>query len=216
MEQEQHHHFVFENAYVRAFFVEIPAHDAALYHRHDLPYVNLPPPGDDSSAARRAANGTTAAGLRVSYSAGSFSHAVSNSSDTALQNVAVELLRPQGSVRNRCMEAVRGQPLLECDKPDSAHTDAASHYMLFETDEIAVMYSTIAPGESTRPADAKFSTLVGGFDGIVNVIANGDARPIPQAGLIWLLPGSRTSVEAGKDFAGHFVTIVFKDSALRE
>ncbi len=45
MEQEHHHHLEFENSYVRVFFVEIPAHESTLFHRHDFPYLSVPPTG---------------------------------------------------------------------------------------------------------------------------------------------------------------------------
>src|SRR5689334_22682232 len=45
MEQEHHHHLEFENSYVRVFFVEIPSHESTLFHRHDFPYLSVPPTG---------------------------------------------------------------------------------------------------------------------------------------------------------------------------
>lgn len=150
--------------------------------------------------------------LRVGYSAGNFSHAVSNSSDAALRNVAIELLRPQGTVRNRCQEVLRGQPL-NCDKGTSSSPSLPSHFALFETDEIAVEYWEIAPGSTVRPADARVSTLVGGMSGIVDVTGGGDSRMVPQAGLVWLLADSQATLKAGKGSSGHFVMIRFKDSS---
>src|SRR5690242_15324413 len=49
MEQEHHHHLEFENSYVRVFFVEIPAHESTLFHRHDFPYLSVPPTGADAA-----------------------------------------------------------------------------------------------------------------------------------------------------------------------
>src|ERR1700746_2111982 len=49
MEQEHHHHLEFENSYVRVFFVEIPAHESTLFHRHDFPYISVPPTSADAA-----------------------------------------------------------------------------------------------------------------------------------------------------------------------
>ena len=214
MEEEHHHHLVLENAYVKAFYVEIPAHESTLYHRHDLPYVSFPPPPlPDAPQPSVAANvRPVPPGPRVGYAAAGFSHAVNNSSDVALRNVAIELVRPQGTVRNRCAEAVRGQPLNDCDKQPSSDPSIPSHYSLFETDEILVEYWDIGPGLTIKPADAHLSTLVGGMSGIVEVTAGGDSRAVPQAGLVWLLAGSEATLKAGPT-GGQFVTIQFKDSA---
>jgi len=216
MEEEQHHHLVFQNAYVRVFYVEIPAHESTLYHRHDLPYVSLPPPpSPDAPPPAAAPNGRPMpSGPRVSYALGGFSHAVNNTSDVTLRNIAIELLRPQGNARNRCARIVREQSLGDCDELiTKSGLTSLSHKTLFETDEIIAQDWEIGPDEKTWPADEKLSSLVGGMSGIVNVIVNGDAQAIPQAGLVWLLPGSKTALEAGKDTAGHFITITFKDSA---
>jgi hypothetical protein len=216
MEQEHHHQLVFENSYVRAFYVEIPPHDSTLYHRHDLPYVSLPPPADDAPAPPAGASGRpTPPGPRVGYMAGGFSHAVSNTSDVSLRNVAIELLRPQGAVRNRCAEVARGQPLELCDKPASPDPSLSSHYTLFETDEIAVEYRALPPN-STFPLRPNLDTLVGGLRGVttnapLGARANGSFFE-PQSGLLWLPAGSTTLFKAAPGGVGYFITIEFKDA----
>ena len=128
--QEHHHHLEFENSYVRVFFVEIPAHDSTLFHRHDLPYLSASPTGADAAMPPPPRPLGQETGLpTVGYSPGNFSHAVSNSRDFPLRNVAIELLRPQGNVRNRCAQAVRDQPKENCNilKPNAtAPTRATS------------------------------------------------------------------------------------------
>src|SRR4051812_45986009 len=37
--QEEHHHLVLENDYVRVFHVEVAPHSETLYHQHDMDYV---------------------------------------------------------------------------------------------------------------------------------------------------------------------------------
>jgi len=211
MEEEQHHQLVFANSYVKAFYVEIPAHDATLYHRHDLPYVSLPPPSPPATTAPADAPPRPP----VSYNPGGFSHAVTNSADVALRNVAIDLLRPQGAVRNRCAEVVRGQPLNHCDKPTSPDPSVAYHYTLFETDEIVVEYLTL-PAHATFTLGPDLNMLVGGLNGVKTnapegIRANG-AFFEPRSGLVWLPRGSTTVFEAVSETVGHLIAITFKDT----
>jgi hypothetical protein len=216
MEQEHHHQLVFENSYVKAFYVEIPAHEATLYHRHDLPYVSLPPPPIDEPTRPASARGReTAPGPRVGYMPGGFSHAVSNSGDAPLRNVAVELLRPQGAAQNRCAEAVRGQPLSRCDQPTSPEPSLSYHYTLFETDEIIVEYHVLPP-DSTFRSGPNSNILVGDLNGVTadapeGVRAEGSFFE-PQSGLVWVPAGSTTIFKAATGGVGHFIAIDFKDS----
>lgn len=216
MEQEHHHHVVFENAYVKVVYVEIPPHESTLYHRHDLPYLSFPPPSLADLTPPSTNGHSLPAGPHVSYAVGGFSHTVTNTSDITLRNIAIELLRPQGTVRNRCAEVLRGQPLNDCDKPAASSTTFPVHYTLFETDGIAVEDWEIAPGSTISPADARVSTLVGAMNGISDVTGGGDSRMVPQAGLLWLLADSKATLKAGPDATGHFVMIRFKDSVRPE
>src|SRR5579864_1100316 len=87
----------------------------------------------------------------IGYSPGNFSHTVNNSRDFALRNVAIELLRPQGTVRNRCAQAVRDQAKESCNIPEPSTAAPATHTPLFETDEISVAAWRISPN-ITMPA----------------------------------------------------------------
>ncbi|HTR46801.1 MAG TPA: hypothetical protein VMM16_05370 [Verrucomicrobiae bacterium] len=219
MEQEQHHHLVFENAYVRVFYVEIAAHESTLYHRHAFPYLSLAPPAmPDAPAQAGGPNEQTASSVApVSYAPGGFSHAVHNTRDITLRNIAVELLRPQGELRNRCQQIVREQPQHNCvdlkeRDPDSGRL-LSSVETLFETDEISVREWEVWPNVTVTPAaQSRSSTLVGSMSGVVNVTANGDSRLVPQAGVVWLLAGSRTALRTGPNAHGRFIAVVFKDS----
>jgi len=216
MEQEYHHHLVFENSYVKAFYVEIAAHDSTLYHRHDLPYVSLPPPAAAGSArSATPQGGLLPPGPEIGYTAGGFSHAVSNRSDVVLRNVAIELLHPQGVARNRCAEAVHGEPLHDCDQPTSSDPSLPSHYTVFETDEIVVEYLALPP-EGTFTSSPHSVMLVGGLRGVTTSAPEGvrSSGPFfdPRSGLVWLPAGSATVFKATPGGAGHFLAIEFKDA----
>jgi hypothetical protein len=216
MEQEHHHHLVFENSYVKAFYVEIPAHDSTLDHRHDLPYVSLPPPAAAApTPSARPGGGPLPPEPRIGYTAGGFSHAVSNQSDVALRNVAIELLHPQGVAQNRCAEVVRGEPLHDCDRPASPDPLLPSHYTLFETDEIVVEFLALPP-DGTFTSRPNSVTLVGGLRGVTTSAPKGvrsrGAFFEPRSGLVWLPAGSTAVFKAAPRGVGHFIAIEFKDA----
>jgi len=216
MEEEHHHQLVFENSYVKAFYVEIPAHDATLYHRHDLPYVSLPPPAADGLNPPAIVSGRALPPEpRIGYMAGGFSHAVSNPSDVALRNVAIELLHPQGAVRNRCAEVVRGQPLTNCDKPTPLDPSLLSRYTLFETDEIVVEYLALPP-DSIFTSTGTSVMLVGGLSGVTTNAPEGSREDgaffEPRSGLVWLPADSTTVFKPAPGGVGHLVLIRFKDA----
>ena len=214
MEQEHHHHLEFENSYVRVFFVEIPAHESTLFHRHDFPYLSVPPTGADAAMPPPPGPLGQGAGLSmIGYSPGNFSHTVSNSRDFALRNVAIELLRPQGNVRNRCAQALRDRPKENCNVPKPGAAVSAIHAPLFETDELLVEAWHIANNVTTPPWDNRTDILLASLSG-VSVTASGgvDSVNALKGGLLWLPAGSRPVFKTALASDGRFIAITFKDS----
>ena len=174
VESESHHHVVLDNSYVRVLFVEIPPHESTLLHHHDLPYVSVPPGGADAVSVPAVAQQGTVP-FRVGYAAGGISHAVSNSSDRTMRNIAVELVRPQGKLQNRCDVVVRGQPSLGICEP--MNLDVVRYYKLpaFETDEILVESWMVRRNFTSHPMKFRRNMLVAGPTGIT--ISAGPATP---------------------------------------
>jgi hypothetical protein len=216
MRQEGHHHLVFQNSYVHVFFVEIPAHESTLVHHHDLPYVSVPPGGSDAAPPPAGGPGVPSAPsfARVGYAAGNFSHAVTNSGDATLRNVAVELVRPQGTVRNLCSAVLRDQPRETCDVPELSQANPSRHSALFETDEILVESWEISPGTTTLRLDHGMDMLIAGLTDVRITGDSGiDSANAVRGGELWVPAGSKPIFKATLDRAGHFITITFKDSA---
>lgn len=214
MEQEHYHHLEFENSYVRVFFVEIPAHKSTLFHRHDFPYLSVSPTGADAAMPPPPGRAGQRTGLpMVGYSPGNFSHAVSNSRDFALRNVAIELLRPQQNVRNRCEQVLRDQPKENCVSEPSAATPA-THVPLFETDELLVEAWHITGRVTAPPWDDRADVLLASLSG-VSITASGgtDSANALKGGLLWLPAGSKPVFKTGPASDGHFIAITFKDSS---
>jgi hypothetical protein len=213
MREEGHHHLVFENSYVHVFFVEIPAHETTLQHYHDLPYLSVPPGGDDAAPAPASELTPAANFARIGYAPGKFSHAVANSGDRTLRNVAVELVRPQGTIHNRCAAVLRDQPREICDERELSSTNPSRHLPLLETDEILVESWEVGPGATTLPLDDHMDVLIAGLTGVrISGKSGIDSVNAWRGGELWIPAGSKPVVSTAPDRGGHFIAILFKDS----
>jgi len=216
MRDEGHHHLVFENSYVHAFFVETPPHETTLLHHHDLPYVSVPPGGSDAAPAPSRDSGAPAPPYfpRIGYAAGNFSHAVTNSGDATRRNVAIELVRPQGTVRDRCAAIVRDLPRETCGESELTNASPSRRTPLMETDEILVESWEFGPGTTTPPLDDRLDLLIAGLTD-VKVTGNSgiDSANALRGGELWVPAGSKPVFKTALDRGGHFITITFKDSA---
>jgi hypothetical protein len=215
MRDEHHHHLVLENSYVRAYFVEIPGHESTLLHRHDFPYLNVPPGGADiaTSVSTGPDVGPPADGSRVSYTLGGFSHAVTNRGGVPLRNIAIELIRPQGTIRNRCREAVKDQPKENCDMAFASDSRRPRHYALFETDEVLVEYWELSPHSSSGPLANHLDILVAALTDISARVGSATDSANAPHGILWL-PADSHAIFKTAATGGHFVAITFKDSGL--
>ena len=215
MREEGHHHLVFSNRYVNVFFVEIPPHETTLLHHHDLPYISIPPGGRDAlpEPSISPSPESTQVGPRVSYADGDFSHAVSNSGDRVLRNVAIELIREQGTVRNYCA-AVGNELRRACYPPDLTAANPVRHYRLFETDELLVESWEFGPGASYSLRNDRLDVLVGGLTDVTVTGPPGiDSAHEIRGGLLWVPAGANAFFKSQSDRGGHFIAITFKDSA---
>jgi hypothetical protein len=214
MREESHHHLVLANEYVNVFFVEIPAHETTLLHHHDLPYVSVPPGGADANpipVGELAVNrGPDKA--HVAFAAGNFSHAVTNSSDVSLRNVAVELVRAQGTIRNRCFMIVPTKIPTYC----MDHTPLGLPVIapLFETDEVLVQSWDLDADATAPQFDQHLDMLVAGLNGVSITSSSGiDSANAVRGGILWIPANSHIVIKTAPDRGGHFIAITFKDSA---
>ncbi len=146
--QEPRHHLVFENEYVRAFYVEIAPLDSSLLHEHALDYTYVTLGASDIINAPLGKPEITVHlnDGEVRYARGGFSHVAKNLSDKPFRNVTIEFLRPQGTLRNICQKVVEGL-LGACPDTSPLRGIAKMSYEarpLFETDETLVLSGTLA------------------------------------------------------------------------
>src|SRR5215813_2416568 len=94
---EPHHHFAFENQFVRVFTVEVPAHKDTLmhWHRHDYFFVTL-----GASEVVNAVKGKEPVTLKLQNGethliSATMAHVARNLADTPFRNVTIELMQDE-------------------------------------------------------------------------------------------------------------------------
>jgi len=92
---EPSHHLVLQNAYIRAFQVEVAPRSATLMHRHrhDYLFVTLGPAEVSNEVAGKAPVSLKLQDGEVRFVPGNFAHIARNPTDAPFRNVTIELLR---------------------------------------------------------------------------------------------------------------------------
>lgn len=150
--REPHHHLTYEDSTIRVLRVRVAPHDTTLLHEHDPDYfwislgastlVNARPGAPDATV--------TSADLAIHYAAGHFAHVARNPGESPFDNITVELLEPQGTVRNGCEPAVAGQPL-DCPSGGATGTlTGGAERLAFSTARLRVSLVAIPAGSTLR------------------------------------------------------------------
>jgi len=184
---EPHHHLKIENAYVRAYYVEVPPHDATQLHQHDNDYIFVTL-GD--SDVTNAVLGKPEAHLvlkdgEVHFTRGGFAHVARNNADALFRNVTIEFLRPQGEAHNLGEQIVQG-PLSDC-RP--ARDPQVSIVPLFETGDTRLELLTLAPQASFEMIGRTGRLLVAFDKAELQVHFSGKTSVLHSGDAIWLPPG---------------------------
>lgn len=137
---EPHHHLALQNAYVRAFKVEVPAHQDTLmhWHHHDYFFVTL---GD--TQLENDVKGKPPATLKLQdgetrFSPGNFAHLAKNLADTPFRNVTIEYLLD---------EKARQSPPPHWDEERGLHVlNAGTQDIMFVKDGVRVTDTQLQPG----------------------------------------------------------------------
>ena len=218
LKDEPHHHLLFENDYARAWAFGITGHQATLVHNHDLPYLGVAVGAADfiNAVTGKPEAHVTLSDGQVSYSKGGFSHLARTETDTAFRAVAIELLRPQGAARNRCVKVIADSPL-DCP-PTSASALGAATTLVLETDEVAVQSGEVSSIFRIAGADTKLARLLAVLDqSELSVETPGQpAKKLHSGEALWLNAGAAaTFVNSGARATSGFVLVTFKDSGAK-
>ena len=207
---EPHHHLVLENSYVRVLHFELPAHEATLLHAHDLPYVSVAlGPGDFINAVvGKPETHLTPADGQIGYSKGGFAHIVRTDAGTPFQNFTVELLKPQGTARNRCAKIVADLPVEEC-----AGAVAGANVPVLETDELKVESGTLAAQEKRAELASETPRVYLVLDKselTITIPGLGD-KTLHAGEAFWLPAGAAPALANPGTGVARFVVLSFKD-----
>src|SRR5258708_24191205 len=168
--EEPRHRLVVQNDFVRVYSVMVPGLDATLLHRHDLPYLYVTLGAADiiNAIVDKPEVHLVLQDGETHYSPGHFAHIVRTDSGMPFQNVTIELVRPQGTVRNFCKEVIPGQPT-ECPQQQSASgamgkraaSDAAADPVpYFESEEVRVDLYKVASAKDYVDGAPKADALL--------------------------------------------------------
>lgn len=94
VESEPHHHLVLQNQFTRVYQVEIPPHQSTLLHHHVHDYIGITLGAAEIQNAVEGKLATTAklADGQTNFSAGNFSHVITDVGATPFRNVTIEIL----------------------------------------------------------------------------------------------------------------------------
>jgi hypothetical protein len=143
---EPHHHLRIENEYVRAFYVEIPPHEDTLLHQHDHDYlfVTLGDTEVINAVLGKPEVKLTLKDGEVRFTRGGFAHVARNLRDKPFRNVTIELLKPQGEVKNLCAQVAASA--LEGDCPEFLTSSGGIQKKpLFETGKMTLDLVSLDP-----------------------------------------------------------------------
>ena len=212
---EPHHHLVFENSYARVFRVSVPAHDATLLHRHDLPYVyvSLGPADVINAMAGKPEARLVMADGQVAYSRGGFAHVARTDAGTPFDNVTVELLKPQGEPRNLCGQIASNAASGPCEKSALHRYLTSLSEPQFETKELKLDLEHFDPKAGSIVESRVGSLLIVLNNSELQIKLQGKPARILHGGeVVWLQAHSRTGVSNPSEKLSNYLQFYFGDS----
>lgn len=215
---EPHHHLKIDNAYLRAYYVEVAPHESTQLHQHDHDYlfVTLGPSDVINAVLDKPEVHLVLKDGETHFTRGGFAHVARNLSDAPFRNITIELLHPQQSPRNICKQVMPG-PVTDCSGPPinriKDFPDKGSP--IFMTDEVHAREFDVAQGGS--PMDM----LVGPDALLVSLTSPGLKLHIvgePQieftAGEVaWIPAGKKCSLSAPSGTPLHILELSFRNPA---
>jgi hypothetical protein len=165
---EPHHHLAYEDSVLRVLRVHVPPHDTTLLHEHDPDYFWIALGASEVVNARLGGPEARirSSDLSIHYTPGKFAHVARNPGESPFDNITVELLPRQTSVRNLCESAVADRPH-DCPQAMAELTRrfrGASEHPAFTTDQLRVSLVTIQPGMAMQPSAETKRTWVIALD----------------------------------------------------
>jgi hypothetical protein len=195
---EPHYRLLFENSYVRVFRGSLEGREATLPHQHERPYVyvTLAPADFVSAETGKPDLHVIMTAGQVGYSQGGFSHIIRTDEGLPLDDITIELLKPQSGPQNTCGKIVPGPPIYSCPKMSVNEKTNSSTLALFRTGETDVSLQSF--GRNT--SQGRMTYQQGGITyrlGTLIVILSGSRlqtavkgspdQPLSPGSVLWVL-----------------------------
>lgn len=204
---EPSHHLAVENAYVRAFKVEVAPNSPTLMHRHrhDYVFVTLGASKVENDVAGKPPVRLTLQDGETRFTPGGFAHIAKNLSDKPFRNVTIEFLQD---------EQARQSPPLKWDEERALRVlNAGTQDIMFVKDGVRVSEIQLQPGGMIPKHHHAGPHLVVALTDLElrsDVEGTGVSMKQIKAGDVAWVPGgfTHTVTNAGKQEA-KFVTLEF-------
>jgi len=216
---EPHHHLVFQNNFVNAYYVEVPPHESTLVHRHEFDYifVSLGPADIINAAVGKPELHQTLKDEEIHFARGGLVHAAQNLGDKPFRNLTIAFPHAQQNLRNRCAKVLNDK-LSDCLFPAALDPQSNSlmpdRLPLFESDEILAEMINLAPHAKHSEKKTDNAALLLGLEAAeVKFHVSGESSTELRSGEVHWLPAGRdwTFESGGKP--SRFILLHFKDSA---
>jgi hypothetical protein len=189
---EPHHHEIVDNLRLKAFEVEVPAHEATLLHRHDKDYVYIVLGDADITNAVVGQQEVKAHLLDsdVNFVEGPISHVATDVGDTPFRNITIELKRKQGELKKYYPSANAAL----ADTAKAVEPDGSK--IILETDEVRVETVKVAPGQVWAAPKSSHPRLFVLIDNMKDLPGPKEkkAPTFPEGMLVWVQGGKKWSM----------------------
>jgi hypothetical protein len=216
LSQERHHRLVLENNFIRAYEVELNAHESSLLHQHDQDYVYVILGDSDITNTVLGKDPVRFhfADDSVNFGRGPFAHVTENNSDKKFFVIAVVFLRPQGELHTYFPSidaALNGKP-----EQEGSHRDpnGAKEAAVLETDECRVTGVSILENSAWEPANTGHDRLIIQLDKMADTTAPREPNaPLFPAGMMKWIPAHSSFTLRNRDVGEKKLLVLeFKDS----
>jgi hypothetical protein len=215
MNDEPHHHLVFQNEYINIFNVRVNRGDAIAMHRHD-----------DDTLAIAIGDQTVTIGIpgkedihqqnpdgQIRLQRSGYVHSTRVEGGSPYHTVAVELLHAQDNSRNLCAQVIGGLPLSCPEASAFANSDKEVRQPQFASDETTVDLVRVLAHRRVEIGHGPQCELIVALDGGVLTPGPGQTldRDLQPGDFVWFEKNapSRTFKNNG-DKDARFVEISFR------
>ncbi len=210
---EPHHHLKIENEYVRAYYVEVPPHQATQLHQHDHDYIYVSLGTADvvNAILNKPEIHLQLKDGETHFTRGGFAHIARNLADTPFRNITIELLKSQGDAHNLCAQVMMSDPPGRCDKLVEPEVALEPQ---FDTAGCRLEVWKVSPRTDVTLYANKKAHLIVVLDSEIRVAEKGKPlKTLHEGEMIWTDAATDAQLTNEKSKTGSFLNITLKDTA---